>query len=803
MARELCRYLLFLAGVVLCIERSSATLGLLKVEEPCMRIERLLYNPSTWQNVSSIFEWRKESSYVLRWVCCDGIELPNICGKPICNPPCSEFTELCRREDRMCVSSNPSELGALGLPLLEGSLSPIPIVPSMTPFFDGHLDDVLVTFDGVTNVGILPADIYKADDEGNSLRGLCGNYDGNPRNDHGAESVEVFAPRYKFPDAHCPLPQASHLKPFDTDLPNHVTEECWRFATNGLFRACRMVIPVEPFFDRCMFAMAICEKDGSFCDLCEIYASYSRECAHHLIAVEWRTENFCNIECDNGKRYKECGTACPMTCKNVFFPEKCTLPWVSGCQCPAGTLEEGDVCVEKESCSCDQYGEVYPSGSLIEEDCEVCVCMEGMLDQCTPKIPCHAACTILGGRYFNSFDGLNFEFEGNCEYVLAQNATSEVPKVKVADELIVYGVNQPKQNMRLPYKKIDGDSSIIVKRLSSMVCQMRLPTLGIQILWGNDNRIYIIAEDKLLGKINGLCGNYNKIQSDDFTLPTGDRVSVVRDFTPAWSSDYTCKEKPSDSLLNFCELYSLVDAETNAICGLLKAHPFSKCNSRVDMTKYHKQCKMDRCIHSEGAECLAMSAYAQECSRKGIVIEWRTPELCHVPCFLGQVYKECGSSCKVSCLDLSNTDCKERCIQGCQCPDGEVLDDETEKCVKVADCSCQFEGHDFSHGQKWNSDCNDCVCLNGVANCTDKICTSANQDCPMNQEYIDCVHCERKCENIHLACRRISCTPGCGCPDGMVRIGNDQCMPQSQCPCYFNGQSYGSGDVFFNGCRTW
>ncbi len=209
------------------------------------------------------------------------------------------------------------------------------------------------------------------------------------------------------------------------------------------------------------------------------------------------------------------------------------MPWVSGCQCPAGTLEEGSFCVEKESCSCDQYGEVHPSGSLIEEDCEVCVCVEGKLDLCTPKVPCHATCTILGGRYFKTFDELNYEFDSTCEYVLAQNASSEVPEfgifmdqsncygqrmgcmpfisllvpdgtiyeVKVADELKVYGVNQPKQNMRLPYERIDGDSSIVVKRLSSMVLQILLPTLGIQILWGNDNRIYIIAEDKLLGKV--------------------------------------------------------------------------------------------------------------------------------------------------------------------------------------------------------------------------------------------------------------------------------------------------------------
>lgn len=28
------------------------------------------------------------------------------------------------------------------------------------------------------------------------------------------------------------------------------------------------------------------------------------------------------------------------------------------------------------------------------------------------------------------------------------------------------------------------------------------------------------------------------------------------------------------------------------------------------------------------------------------------------------------------------------------------------------------------------------------------------------------------------------CTVGCGCPDGMVRDDNDECVVEADCPCY-------------------
>ena len=52
---------------------------------------------------------------------------------------------------------------------------------------------------------------------------------------------------------------------------------------------------------------------------------------------------------------------------------------------------------------------------------------------------------------------------------------------------------------------------------------------------------------------------------------------------------------------------------------------------------------------------------------------------------------ECGLSCARSCRDLSrDIKCNEECVPGCQCPNGELLNNEN-RCVPVSQCPCIFE----------------------------------------------------------------------------------------------------------------
>ena len=52
---------------------------------------------------------------------------------------------------------------------------------------------------------------------------------------------------------------------------------------------------------------------------------------------------------------------------------------------------------------------------------------------------------------------------------------------------------------------------------------------------------------------------------------------------------------------------------------------------------------------------------------------------------------ECGLSCARSCRDLSrDIKCNEECVPGCQCPNGELLNNEN-RCVPASQCPCIYE----------------------------------------------------------------------------------------------------------------
>ena len=55
--------------------------------------------------------------------------------------------------------------------------------------------------------------------------------------------------------------------------------------------------------------------------------------------------------CTGGKKWQECGTACPLTCDNYDTPLACTQQCVEGCFCPEGKIELDGACVESSMCS--------------------------------------------------------------------------------------------------------------------------------------------------------------------------------------------------------------------------------------------------------------------------------------------------------------------------------------------------------------------------------------------------------------------------------------------------------------------
>lgn len=53
-----------------------------------------------------------------------------------------------------------------------------------------------------------------------------------------------------------------------------------------------------------------------------------------------------------------------------------------------------------------------------------------------------------------------------------------------------------------------------------------------------------------------------------------------------------------------------------------------------------------------------------------------------------------------SCGDISSyQNCKQECVEGCNCPEGKTLDIHGE-CVPIGQCPCTYGGLEFSPGHK-------------------------------------------------------------------------------------------------------
>lgn len=74
-------------------------------------------------------------------------------------------------------------------------------------------------------------------------------------------------------------------------------------------------------------------------------------------------------------------------------------------------------------------------------------------------------------------------------------------------------------------------------------------------------------------------------------------------------------------------------------------------------------------------------------------------------CSSGFTHTECASPCQRTCqLRARNYVCPQRCIDGCTCADGMLLDGE--KCVKEQQCPCEHHKKRYPAGAILSRDCN-------------------------------------------------------------------------------------------------
>ena len=124
-------------------------------------------------------------------------------------------------------------------------------------------------------------------------------------------------------------------------------------------------------------------------------------------------------------------------------------------------------------------------------------------------------------------------------------------------------------------------------------------------------------------------------------------------------------------------------------CAILMSSAFSRCHRVVSPEPFLSSCVYDLCVCQDDPTCLCdiISAYAHECSRAGVRVEWRSQNLCAFDCdrTAGLVFDECGPVCPRTCDHVNVTSsCFKPCVPSCQCTADKVLHDG--RCISPQRC---------------------------------------------------------------------------------------------------------------------
>ncbi|XP_075921448.1 uncharacterized protein LOC116939926 isoform X2 [Petromyzon marinus] len=471
-------------------------------------------------------------------------------------------------------------------------------------------------------------------------------------------------------------------------------------------------------------------------------------------------------ECTSPMVYVDCitstyGKACESSCA-IQTPLCLGRQCQPGCICPEGLINNGNGdCVNKEECPCQHNGLSYTPGDTIKVDCNKCKCYSGSWN-CT-ELQCDSTCKMYGDGHYTTFDGQRFQFDGNCEYVVAQDFCVSDPKVgtfQIITENIPCGsMSTCSKSIRffLQNKEIklaDGkyeihDVSGSASKGSEEVFTVHTVGLylivkasnGIKLIWDRRTSLFIIAPPDKQNQLCGLCGKYNFDMSDDFTMRDHSLSASPLHFGNSWKASDACSDVTDEA--SPCEMNPYRKAWSERKCSILKTDVFDACHSQVDHIPFYEACVRDSCACNIGGDCecfcTSVAAYAEACTSAGQCVAWRTPDLCPVFCDYYNSpdsctwhYRPCGIVNTKTCgnpagIDLGNFPQLEGCYPKCPAKTP-YLDEHMMTCVSMDKCSCEMGSQIVpANGTVVNRDtCETCTCVMGNMECVPYDCCRFN-----------------------------------------------------------------------------
>lgn len=431
-----------------------------------------------------------------------------------------------------------------------------------------------------------------------------------------------------------------------------------------------------------------------------------------------------------------------ITCKRATCP-------ILNCSQEHQILRENECCPTCSAAAyfenvCHMHGMIHKDGEEWQKDqCTSCNCINGSVSchtlpceyfnkpcppgyrriesehECCPR--CEKApgvCVVFGDPHYHTFDGLLFNFQGACKYILAKTCkgkggfslkvsndarrsnnfswtkslTFRVPGAKVK----LYQRLRTKINNRIEKPPYEEHGVLNLTREGQAISITT--AIGVRLLWDGASYVEVEVPVEMQGHTCGLCGNFNGDVADDLITKNGALVKTPNQMAMSWSTGKVrqCSRRMKNEvravgLSRPQRLTCPVSRDqSERQCGLLNSTAFQACHAIVPIDKFYKSCILDmcECRSTRRCECDTLQAYARQCQRLGIhVPEWRKESKCGgLECPHGAEYMECAPPCRATCRNPTpNPKCHTRsCRAGCYCPPPTVL--HRGACIPVEDC---------------------------------------------------------------------------------------------------------------------
>ncbi|XP_054445138.1 zonadhesin [Pteronotus mesoamericanus] len=251
--------------------------------------------------------------------------------------------------------------------------------------------ELVVSFDGRNNAVISLPSTYQG-----LVRGLCGNFDKNQKNEfmlpNGSltENLNNFGnswevkikgglPRFsraiqeeeEEEEEKSGFP-VSERSPEQLELINS-TQACRVLVDpQGPFAACRQTVAPEPFQENCVFDLRVTrdpkEREELHCQVLSGNAIICQEAGAAL--ASWRDRTHCALACPANTIHQSCATLCRNSSSDLGAPRDCEDPCVEGCASLPGYIYGGVQSLPLALCGCTDIGIYYQrSDSFVTEDC--------------------------------------------------------------------------------------------------------------------------------------------------------------------------------------------------------------------------------------------------------------------------------------------------------------------------------------------------------------------------------------------------------------------------------------------------